>query len=59
MISQNNFYLYFCEPYLTKIESDTIIVLKAYETAIHDKEKINYDFTKLGLHYEDCKLNIE
>lgn len=59
MISQNNFEVSVCEPYLNKIDSDIIVVLKAYKTAIDDREKINNEFTRLRWCLEDRKLKID
>lgn len=35
------------------------VILKSYKTVIDDKVKINNEFTRLRLHYEDLKLKID
>lgn len=54
MIIKNNFDLSFCEPYVTHIELDMTIILKAYESAIDVNEKLD----RLRLHFKDLKLRL-
>ena len=58
MISDNNFDLYLCEPYLTQIQTDMSTIYKAYESAIDVSEK-ECELNRLRLCFEDKKLKIE
>ena len=59
MIHENNFDLYVCEPYLTQIELDMIVILKVYESIIDMSEKLDNELTRLRLHFENRKVKIE
>ena len=59
MITENNFDLSVCEPYLTHIQSHMIVIHKAYESAIKVSEKLDSELTRLRLLFEDRKLKIE
>lgn len=59
MISLNNFDMSFYEPFLTKSESNMTVVLKSYESAIDNSEKMTTKFTILRLRFEDHKLKID
>lgn len=56
MISKNKFDITICEPYLTKIQSDMTVVLKAYESTIYGHEKMNNELIGLRLCFLDEKL---
>lgn len=58
MISENKFDLSVCETYLIIIESDMIIILKAFESTIDDSEKLNSELTRFRLRFEEHKLKI-
>ena len=59
MISDNKFDLFVCEPYLTQIQSDMIVIHKSYESTIKVSEKLDSELTRLRLSFEDRKLKIE
>lgn len=59
MISKNNFYITVCEPYVTKIQSDMIVVLKAYEISVDDHEKMNNELIRHRMRFEGRKLKID
>mgnify|MGYP001545747934 FL=1 len=59
MISDNNFDLTLCEPYLTQIQTDMNTIYKAYESTIEASEKKDCELSRLRLRFEDKKLKIE
>ena len=56
MISDNNFDLSICEPYLTQIQTDMSTIYKAYESAIDASEKKECELYRLKLRFEDKKI---
>lgn len=54
-----SFYLFVSEPYLTKIQSNIIVIHKAYESGIEVSEKMDSEFTRCRLHFEYRKLKIK
>lgn len=44
---------------MTQIESDMIVILKAFKTTIDDSEKINNELIRLRSRYEELKLRID
>lgn len=59
MISENNFNANLCEPYLTQMTADLSEALKAYRTAVEDREEIHLELTRLRSRFEDRKLKID
>ena len=59
MISDNNFDLTLCEPYLTQIQTDINTIYRAYKSSIEASEKKESELIRLRLCFKDKKLKIE
>ena len=59
MITDNNFDLSLCEPYLTQIITYMSTIYQAYDSAIEASEKKDSELNRLRLRFEDKKLKIE
>jgi len=59
MITDNKFGLFVCEPYETYLQSDMMVIYKAYEFALEDSKKLDSMLTRNRLRFDNHKLNIE